>query len=161
MTFRRWSSWFRSVPWVLRWFLILVLFRPALDTLYFLKDVSPILSPLNIVGILTPDTCIVLVLLSRRLPPIRRTFADSVFFVWGALIAFNVVAVMTISLSFQAIEVAVKLLSPFLIFLLARRLIRSKRDLVGVLTTFSTRQPSHSVCCSMRRSSDHLGGRQS
>ena len=135
MTFRSWSSWFRSVPWVLRWFLVLILIRPGLDTLYYVKDVSPMLSPLNIVGVLTP-ILIVVALFSKQVPPIRKVFADQVFFAWGTLIGFNVVAVLTVGLSFQAIEVAVKLFSPFLIFLLARRLIRSKRDLVGVLTTF-------------------------
>ena len=70
------------------------------------------------------------------MPPIGRCLPTQVFFAWGALIGFNVVAVLTVGLSFQAIEVAVKLFSPFLIFLLARRLIRSKRDLIGVLTTF-------------------------
>lgn len=135
MTFRTWILWFRGVPWVLRWFLILMLARPVLDPLYFLKDVSPILSPLYVIGIVTP-MLIILVLLSRRLAPVRRTFADSAFWAWGALLGFNVMAVLTVGMSFPTVEVAVKLLSPFLIFLLARRLIRSKRDLIGVLTTF-------------------------
>ncbi|HRZ78170.1 MAG TPA: hypothetical protein P5248_12420, partial [Bacteroidales bacterium] len=54
MKHREWKHWVRSKPWALRWFIYLVLLRPVIDNLYYLKHVSPFLSPLYIVGVLSP-----------------------------------------------------------------------------------------------------------
>src|SRR5437016_327172 len=54
MSFSEWKYWFRSLPWSLRWFPLLILIRPLVDNFYYLKNVSPVLSPLYIVGVLTP-----------------------------------------------------------------------------------------------------------
>lgn len=54
MKFNQWKIWLKSKPWILKWFILLVLIRPIIDNLYFLKDISPFLSPLYIAGVLTP-----------------------------------------------------------------------------------------------------------
>lgn len=50
----RYRAWIKSLPFYNKWFVLLVLTRPFIDMLYFMKETSPLLSPLYWVGILTP-----------------------------------------------------------------------------------------------------------
>ncbi len=50
----RHREWIKSLPFYNKWFVMLVLTRPFIDMLYFMKETSPLLSPLYWVGILTP-----------------------------------------------------------------------------------------------------------
>ena len=135
MTFSEWRRWVAGLPWALRWFIPLVLIRPFIGALYFLKDVSVFLSPLYIVGVATP-ILIIASLFSRRIPRISWSFLDQLFFLWGAAMVFNALAVLTIGISLVTLEMSLKLATPVLIYLFLRHLVQTKRDLVGVLTTF-------------------------
>jgi hypothetical protein len=52
MTFREWKKWFKELPWSCKWFVIFILIRPVTDNFYNLKEISPVYSPLYILGIL-------------------------------------------------------------------------------------------------------------
>ena len=135
MRYREWRQWLSEIPWALRWFVLLVLVRPVLDTLYFLKDISPFLSPPYVIGALTP-ILIIASLSSRSIGRIQWSLLDRLFVLWGALMVFNALAVLAIGISLVTIEVSLKLATPVLIYVFLRHLIQSRRDLVGVLTCF-------------------------
>lgn len=135
MSYRKWKQWVQSLPWSLRWFVFLVLFRPLLDIFYYLKDISPFLSPLYIVGVMTP-VLIAGSFLSKSFPRKENSSLDWVFGVWGVLLFFNVLAALTWQFSLYSLEIAFKLLLPIVLYFFLRHLIRSKRDLMGILTTF-------------------------
>src|SRR5690606_37404668 len=80
MTFKEWKLWLSALPWPLRWFPILVLIRPIVDNFYFLKEVSPLLSPLYAVGILTPVLTIVGILHYKNS---QTSAIDKAFLYWS------------------------------------------------------------------------------
>lgn len=135
MTVRGWWTWLTNLPWVLRWFVLLLLFRPIVDVLYYLKDISPFFSPPYLVGGLTP-IAITMSMLSKRMPKIQWSILDILFLLWGTLMLFNGIAVLASGITTGNLEVAFKLSSPVLIYFFLRHVIRSKRDLDGLLTTF-------------------------
>jgi len=135
MKFRVWKHWVNSLPWSLRWFVLLILFRPFLDIFYFLKEVSPFVSPLYIVGLLTP-VLILSSFLARTFPRRRDSLLDVPFAAWGSMLVCNFILVLTLEYSIHALETALKLITPVLVFFYLRHLVRSQRDLMGVLTTF-------------------------
>ncbi len=135
MKFRDWKQWVASLPWSLRWFVLLVLFRSSVDLFYFLKEISPLLSPLYIVGVMTP-VLIVASFLSNSFPSSNKSVLDTLFGAWGLVVAFSMVALLTIEISFASFQVAIKHLNIVLLFFFFRHLIRSKRDLRGLLTTY-------------------------
>ena len=135
MNFKDWKVWVSRLPWTMKWFVLLVLIRPLIDILYFLKEVSPLVSPLYIVGVLTP-VMIVLCLLSPKMPRATSTFLDGVINAWGALLAINCILMLTLELSFDSLQLVVKQITPYFLILYLRRFVQSKRDLMGLLTTF-------------------------
>lgn len=135
MTFRAWKQWMQALPWSLRWFVLLMLFRPVLDVFYFLKDISPLLSPLYIVGVLTP-VLIGASYLMDTFPRKSPSLLDGIFGVWGVLLFFGALTMVLDSPSLGALGEAIKHVTPVFIYFFVRHLIRSKRDLKGVLTTF-------------------------
>ncbi|HEX5003120.1 MAG TPA: hypothetical protein VFW78_11545, partial [Bacteroidia bacterium] len=54
MSFRQWRRWYSGLHSSVKWFIVLVILRPVIDNFYYLKTVSPFLSPLYLVGVLTP-----------------------------------------------------------------------------------------------------------
>jgi len=133
MNFKTWYNWLRSKPWALRWFIVLILIRPIIDNFFYLKEISPLLSPLNWAGLLTPLLC---------LPPIinysyKRNIIHWLFNKWSILILIN-----SLLLIFQPIDYislsqwVLKLSLPVFLFAFLRIFIHNKSDLNGLLTTF-------------------------
>ena len=135
MTYREWKTWVGALPWTMKWFVLLVLFRPFIDILYFLKDVSPAVSPLYIIGVLTPFI-IVLCLFSRRFPRKEQTAQDFLMNAWGMILGINCMLILTLEISLDSLQLIVKLISPILLYIYLRHFIRSKQNLIGILTTF-------------------------
>lgn len=134
MTYKEWRLWYVNVPRAYRWFIIFILIRPIVDNFYFLKNISPVLSPLYIIGILTP----ILVLYALQVTPKTiRTNLDSNFKLWIFFMSFGLTFVFFNSvLSVTSISFILKSTIPFFIYFLCRRLIQSERDLDGILQTF-------------------------
>lgn len=134
MRFKDWKIWLRSLPWSLRWFVILVLVRPIVDNFYFLKNISPLLSPLYLVGVLTPVLCIYAVVSYKKKD---RSVLDYVFGFWSVLMLISILFLFLYNpLSVVFLEYLLKLSLPIYLFYFLRLLIRSSRDLDGVLQTF-------------------------
>ena len=112
-----------------------MLVRPVIDTLFFLKDISPLLSPLYVVGVAVP-VLIAANIVTGSLPPVRMRPADWVAMILLLLTLWNVSGLLSGGISVESLETAVKVVTPFLIYFFLRHVIRSKRDLKGILITF-------------------------
>lgn len=134
MSFREWWSWFTDLHWSLKWFPLLVAFRPVVDNFYFLKEISPFLSPLYIVGVLTPVMSIV-ALLYFKLPTFSKT--DKAFWYWALAVILSCVLLLFYDpFSLLSIEFVLKLSLPVYLYFFLRVLITDLRDLHGVLQSF-------------------------
>ena len=134
MKYREWKNWVKSLPWSLRWFVYLLLLRPIIDNFYHLKNISPFLSPLYIVGVLTPILIFFAIMLQKK--PAKSTI-DTIFLVWGfvavgscCFICINGPKIIVL------LQFILKLTMPFYIYFFARLLIRTRQDFHGVLQTF-------------------------
>lgn len=133
MSWKEWKKWVGEQPWILRWFVLLVLLRPVIDNFYFLKEISPLLSPLYIVGVLTPALCL-LAIARYRVSPLGRL--DRFFGYWSVMMLTGCFLLFLFEpFSLQAIEFVLKLSLPIYVFYFLRRLVRSQRDLDGLLQT--------------------------
>lgn len=134
MTFSEWKEWLGELPWLLKWFPLLVVFRPIVDSLYFLKEVSPLLSPPYLVGILTPILAISA--LARYYYP-HLGKVDKAFTFWSVLVLLNCFFIILYDpLSMLSLEFLLKLSLPVYLFFFLRILIKDLRDLHGVLQSF-------------------------
>jgi hypothetical protein len=134
VSFREWWSWFADLHWSLKWFPLLVALRPVVDNFYFLKDISPFLSPLYIVGVLTPVLSIT-ALFYFKMPGFSKT--DKAFFYWSlALILSCVLLLFYDPFSLLSIEFVLKLSLPVYLYFFLRVFITDLRDLHGILQSF-------------------------
>ena len=134
MKYSEWKHWFLSLPWAFRWFVLLVLVRPLVDSFYFLKNTSVFLSPLYIVGVLTPAIILVNIMM---LPKPKRSSFDQLFGVFSLSIFFGTVLVMLYDpFSFSSPEFLLKSTTPIYLYYYLRRFIKSEKDLNGLLQTF-------------------------
>ena len=133
MNFKNWRRWVRSKPWSLKWFIILVLLRPLIDNFYFLKEISPLLSPLYWAGVLTPILCLQPVVRFRY----KKNLLHRLFNIWAGLIIINVVCLIFQKIALiLLIEWILRLSLPVFLFLFLRVFIRNMTDFKGLLTTF-------------------------
>lgn len=134
MTFKDWKIWITSLPWHLKWFVILVLIRPIVDNFYYLKNISPVLSPLYFVGIATPILCVVGIVVYRKKD---KSVFDFLFGTWTILMLISLFFMFLFDpLSKTFLEYLLKLTMPVYLFFFLRLLIRSRKDLDGILQTF-------------------------
>lgn len=136
MSFKAWLKWYRAQSWYFKWFILLVVFRPVIDNFYYLKEISPLLSPLYIIGVLTP-LLIVLSFISRSFKPkYRAPIADLVFGLWSTLILINCLIVVINDYSMDLLGDIIKYSTPVLLFYYARHVVQSRDDLMGLLQAF-------------------------
>lgn len=134
MTFNEWKNWFKNLDNSLKWFIILILIRPITDSFYFLKEISPFLSPLYIVGALTPFLAGYAIYKIRK---VNYSRMDTYMSIYASLIGISSFALLiSDSFSLEALDPTLKFTIPFFIYFFSRRLIRSKIDLYGVFQTF-------------------------
>lgn len=134
MKFKDWKIWLKSKSWTLKWFIILVLLRPIIDNLFFLKNISPFLSPLYWVGVLTP--VLVIISLIKNPKPIQ-TNLDKYFKIWSVFIFIGIFfVILGDPLTMESLEFLLKLSIPIYLYFFARIFIQNKQDLDGFLTTF-------------------------
>ena len=134
MRFKEWKIWVGQKPWLLRWFIFLVLLRPLIDSLYFLKSISPLVSPPYLVGLLTPF--VAMIAIAYRPQPTRTAF-DKRFVRLAIFMGIGIIMVVWYDpFSLVAIENLLKLSLPIVLYFFLRRFIETRRDLDGLLTTF-------------------------
>ena len=135
MNYREWKAYWKTLDWSRKWFVVFLLIRPIVDTLYFLKYFSSFLSPVYLVGVLTPILAIMSVQ-SPKLKPAPRNGSDGLVRVWGWIIFFNAIYLLSWAYSFNGLGDNIKYVTPPLMFLYLRKFIRNKEDLRFLLTTF-------------------------
>lgn len=134
MEFKDWKYWISNLPWHLKWFVVLVLIRPIVDNFYYLKNISPVLSPLYFVGIATPILCITGIVIYRKKD---LSVFDFLFGIWTVLMLISLFFMFIFDpLSKTFLEYLLKLTMPAYLFFFLRLLIRSRKDLDGILQTF-------------------------
>lgn len=134
MKFKDWKYWVEQLPWHLKWFVILVLARPVVDNFYYLKNISPLLSPLYLVGIATPLLCVAAIVVYRKKD---KSVFDFLFGVWAILMLISLLFMFLFDpLSKTFLEYFLKLTMPVYLFFFLRLFIRSRNDLDGILQTF-------------------------
>ncbi len=134
MEFRTWRNWYTSLPSTMKWFVVLVFIRPLVDSFYFLKEISPILSPLYIVGVLTP---VIVVWSLTKMKRQKQSGIDKTFKYFAFFVSIGIVFTASFNLfSRETLEMGLKLSLPIFLFFYLRRFIRSKKDLDGLLQTF-------------------------
>ncbi|MBE0640980.1 MAG: hypothetical protein IH599_03025, partial [Bacteroidales bacterium] len=134
MKHREWKSWVRSKPWALRWFIYLVLLRPVIDNLYYLKHVSPFLSPLYIVGVLSPLLALGALLRFRMR---FNTPADRVFRLWSIMLLIISIAMLILwGPNLVTLSNVLKFIMPAYLYFFLRILVQGRRDLEGLIRTF-------------------------
>ncbi|HBH49839.1 MAG TPA: hypothetical protein DDX98_14435 [Bacteroidales bacterium] len=133
MSYKIWLQWIKSKPLTLKWFPILVLLRPIIDNFYFLKETSPLLSPLYWVGILTPILCIPAIFNKTYFKSTSNTY----FNVWSLLILINIIFLFFLPINLLSLmQWLLKITLPVYLMLFIRVFIRTRNDLLGILTTF-------------------------
>lgn len=134
MTYKEWKYWLTKMPWHLKWFAILVLIRPVVDNFYYLKNISPVLSPLYFVGIATPLLCLIAIIKYRKTD---KSIFDFLFGAWAVIMLISQLFIFLFDpLSKTFLEYLLKLTMPIYLFYFLRLFIRSRKDLDGILQTF-------------------------
>lgn len=134
LTFKEWKSWLNQMPWVQKWFILLILLRPLIDAFYFLKEVSPFLSPLYLVGVATPVLASYTIL---KIPKPNYSRLDTYFGIYTFLLSISCLALLVSdSMSLDALDNILKVTIPSFLYFFCRTIIKSKTDLHGILQTF-------------------------
>ena len=135
MTFKEWKMYWKNMDWTQKWFPVFILLRPIADNFYFLKQISPFISPLYILGVLTP-VFIFFSFRSKKLQNKSTSVADGFMRIWGIAVLINCVMLVASQFDLETLGSAIKYLTPPLLFFYARRFVRSKQDVVFLLQTF-------------------------
>jgi hypothetical protein len=134
LKFNEWRAWTRTQPWSVRWLIYLILFRPIIDNFYFLKEISPFLSPLFIVGVITPILTIVAFITTRHR---LNTSLDYLFRVWMLLSFFAMYFFVYYEIDIiDYFYTILKMSLVFYLYFLYRLFIRDIKDLHGLLQTY-------------------------
>jgi hypothetical protein len=132
MKFKYWRLWLRSKPWTLQWFIYILLLRPFAETLFFLKETSPLLSPLYWIGVITPVLALMAISRYKR----NKSDIDKTFNFLTLLIIPS--AFMTLPGSenlFQFLNLFIKLTYVVYIYYFLRIFVQNRTDFLGILTT--------------------------
>jgi hypothetical protein len=135
MSFTDWKKYWKSLDWTRKWFPVFILIRPLVDNFYQIKEISSFLSPLYIVGVLTP----VLIIASMQSGKLRRPVpnsSDEFMRVWGIVIAINCLILLITQFTIDNFGDSIKYITPVLLFFYARHFIQRKEDLHFLLQTF-------------------------
>ncbi len=134
MSFQEWISWLKALPWALKWFPLLVTIRPLIDNLYFLKEVSPLISPPYIVGVGTPLLCLVAIFRFKRFV---MNDIDKAFSYWSVMLILSSLFLLFYDpFSLLSIEFVLKLSMPVYLYFFLRIFIRDLCDLHGIFQSF-------------------------
>ena len=134
MSFTEWKAYWKKLNWTRKWFAVFILLRPIVDNFYKLKEISSFLSPIYIMGVLTPILA-VSAMFSMRDKKVNNA-GDELFRFWGILILLNCVILLISYYSLDNLGNCIKYLTPPIVFFYLRKAIRDKEDLHFILQTF-------------------------
>ncbi len=134
MTFTEWKAYWKKSDWTRKWFAVIVLLRPLADNFYKLKEISTLLSPIYIMGVLTPVLAIAAIFSMRN--KTNSNPGDELFKIWGIIILLNCFVLLISFYSLDNLGNCIKYLTPPIIFFYLRKAVRDKEDLHFILQTF-------------------------
>lgn len=133
LTFKEWYYWLKELPLYFKWFPIVVLIRPITDQFYLLKEISPILSPLYWIGILTPIFCYWGIVKDRKL---NLKAVDYLFMIFSVISLFSIIGYFFQSgASLYSLRGVLKFALIIYLYPFLRHFIKNKRDLIGIIQT--------------------------
>jgi hypothetical protein len=132
--YKQWKQWFNNTPWNKRWFFWLLLLRPIIDNFYYLKKISPAISPLYIVGIFSP---IIILYVTRKLPQNPRSSIDGIFNTLSVLVLLSCTLIFFYDpVSTNNLSFVFKLPVMIYLFYFLRRVVNSRTDMEMIMQTF-------------------------
>jgi hypothetical protein len=132
--FKEWKIWFQALPWSKRWFMWLLLLRPIIDNFYYLKKISPALSPLYIVGVLSP---FFVLYYTPKLPKNPKSSIDTIFNFVSVMVLMSCAFILLRDPSAKDnITFTFKLPVMVYLFYFLRRVVNSRHDMEMILQTF-------------------------
>ncbi len=134
MNFKQWKAYWKKSKWPTKWFAVFIFLRPIVDNFYELKEISIFLSPIYILGVLTPVLAVYMGSKLKKKNP--GTTADDLMGFWLFLIVANCLLLIIAHFSFDNIGDCIKYVTPPLIFFYLRKAINNKEDLQFMLLTF-------------------------
>lgn len=136
MIFKEWFNWIYNAPWSIKWFILLILIRPVVDVFYFVKDISIFLSPPIIVAALTPFLVLISIGIGKK-NRIRTglSYIDLVVCIWAGIILLNSISLLDELDVILWLDVILRLIIPFFIYLYSRVFVRSLQHLYFILIT--------------------------
>ena len=124
-----WHSWFKKQPWVLKWFLWLILLMPVISMFH---DKEGGFSPLQIAGFI----CFLLSIRTIIAKRVRLLRYEKFLVFFGSLLVFNNVIFFLLNASISNFGFVLRNLLPLLIYFYLRRVIKSRNEFDGILLTF-------------------------
>lgn len=132
--FVSWRRWLIKLPWSYKWFIYLVLLKPFLDLLYFLKDISIFISPLYLIGGITPILILLIIFTSKR--KLKSSSIEYLFKLWFSITLFNLLLVYTQTNFIDFLGIFLRLVLPFFIYFFYKRLLIYQVNFDGLLRAF-------------------------
>lgn len=129
--FKWWKNSIRVLPWQKKWFIYLILLRPIIDTFYFLKELSILLSPLYLIGIITP----ILIFISLASVNIKTYSTPISFKIWSFFIFFNCTFLLINFPDVQMFGAVIKYTIPVFLIIYCWKFFRTQKDLELILYT--------------------------
>ncbi len=134
MKFSEWRAWYRTLPVVFKIFIWLILLRPFIDGLYFLKEFNVLLSAPYLVGM---GTFVLGIYTIYRYRKIYFSPVDQLFQLYFLICTLSVLILLArFGPQLNTLKIIFKSLTPLIIFFIARRMVRNLRDVEGILQTF-------------------------
>ncbi len=134
MSYKQWKAYWKKIDWTRKWFAVFILLRPIVDNFYKLKEISSFLSPIYIMGVLTPILCISAMVSMRNKK--ENGTGDELFRFFGIIILLNCLMLLISFYSFDTLGNCIKYVTPPLVFFYLRKAVRDKEDLHFILQTF-------------------------
>jgi hypothetical protein len=134
MRFSEWKAWYRPLPVVFKIFIWLILLRPVIDGLYFLKQFNVLFSPPYLAGIIIFLLGIYTVI---RFQKVYSSPVDQLFQIYFFIYSLSLIMLLVrFGLGMDTLKLVFKSLTPLIIFFIARRMVRDLRDVEGILQAF-------------------------
>jgi O-antigen ligase len=124
-----WYSWFKNQPWVLRWFLWLILLMPVIGMFH---DKGSGFSILQLVGLLVFSLSLITII-SRR---VKLLGYEMFLLFFGGLLVFNNVIFFLLDISIANFGFVLRNLLPLNLYFYFRRVVKSRKEFEGILLTF-------------------------
>lgn len=134
MSYRAWKAYWKKSHWTTKWFALFILLRPIADNFYQLKEVSVFLSPIYIIGVLTPLLAVMATSTIKKKQ--QSSPSDELMKFWLAMIIINCLLLLLKQFSVDNFGDCIKYISPPIVFFYLRKVISNKEDLHFFLLTF-------------------------